>query len=387
MFHDVDVVVVSPIIYSTLTPELCFCFPIEMKMFCTLMKTTTLVLWLMNFATASAFFVTKPPSRTIIPSTSIKHKNFGFIISKHKKSTTTTNTAIFGTFMESLNESMSKALSKKEVKLVASSGAGSSGGGGASTCAVVDEYSQKKYFVKSAAGPKGSRMLYAEYLGVKEMANSNTIRVPEPICFDEYVAGGNIRAFVIFEFLEFTRMGKSTDSEYELGKKLAQMHRTFSPNNNQYGFICDNTIGATPQPNTWMDSWEDFWIDNRLGHMLKLTGDVGYDKATIDKLKQKTRELISHNPEPSLIHGDLCKFTILLCLFYMIYFYVFQMHNDLTPLIFCLKIIIGGGNKGKLWRNSHLVLTIFIEKDSSDVFSFLSNSTYIHTYLPTYLPT
>jgi len=208
--------------------------------------------------------------------------------------------------MESLNESMSKALSKKEVKLVASSGAGSSGGGGASTCAVVDEYSQKKYFVKSAAGPKGSRMLHAEYLGVREMANSNTIRVPEPICFDEYVdAGGNIRAFVIFEFLEFTRMGKSTDSEYELGKKLAQMHRTFSPNNNQYGFICDNTIGATPQPNTWMDSWEDFWIDNRLGHMLKLTGDVGYDKATIDKLKQKTRELISHNPEPSLIHGDL----------------------------------------------------------------------------------
>lgn len=39
--------------------------------------------------------------------------------------------------------------------------------------------------------------------------------------------------------------------------------------------------------------------------MLKLTDNVGYDKKVIDQLRSKTRELLSHNPQPSIIHGDL----------------------------------------------------------------------------------
>ena len=39
--------------------------------------------------------------------------------------------------------------------------------------------------------------------------------------------------------------------------------------------------------------------------MLKLTGNAGLDAAKVEKLRAKTRELLSHNPAPSLVHGDL----------------------------------------------------------------------------------
>lgn len=84
------------------------------------------------------------------------------------------------------------------------------------------------------------------------------------------------------------------------------MHRSTSKNG-KFGFEVDNTIGATHQPNLpWIDDWADFWDTHRLGHMLKLTGNAGgLSDTKIQELRQKTRELLSHNPTPSLLHGDL----------------------------------------------------------------------------------
>jgi fructosamine-3-kinase len=39
--------------------------------------------------------------------------------------------------------------------------------------------------------------------------------------------------------------------------------------------------------------------------MLRLTGNAGMDAEKVKKLEEKTRELLSHKPAPSLIHGDL----------------------------------------------------------------------------------
>jgi fructosamine-3-kinase len=55
-------------------------------------------------------------------------------------------------------------------------------------------------------------------------------------------------AFVVFEFLEMGVGG----SGYDLGVQLAKLHRCMSTQG--YGFHVDNTIGATPQPNTWMET-------------------------------------------------------------------------------------------------------------------------------------
>lgn len=206
-------------------------------------------------------------------------------------------------------DTMSLAVSKalgRQVELVATSGGGASGGGGATTSIMVDKISGDKYFCKSARNKYN--MLMAEYLGVQEMADTKTIRVPTPIAFGQHEQTG--QAFAIFEYLEFVSGGAGgkkgkKNHHYELGVQLAKMHRHVSESG--FGFHVDNTIGATPQPNLpWMDNWADFWIEHRLGHMLHLTGNVRYNDKKIEQLKAKTRDLISHhNPQPSLLHGDL----------------------------------------------------------------------------------
>lgn len=40
----------------------------------------------------------------------------------------------------------------------------------------------------------------------------------------------------------------------------------------KFGFAVDNTIGATPQPNGWMDNWVDFYRERRIRHQLQLLG-------------------------------------------------------------------------------------------------------------------
>ena len=130
--------------------------------------------------------------------------------------------------MDVMSKAASEALGKP-VTLKPTSGGGYSGGGGASTSAVADVDSGTKYFVKAASG--GADMLRAEYLGVKEMSETNTIRVPTPVCFGEH----QNRAFALFEYLEFAGGG----SQFELGQKLAQMHRSVSDKG--FGFHVDNT--------------------------------------------------------------------------------------------------------------------------------------------------
>jgi len=39
--------------------------------------------------------------------------------------------------------------------------------------------------------------------------------------------------------------------------------------------------------------------------MLRLTSNARYNEKKIEALKFKTRELLSHDPKPSLLHGDL----------------------------------------------------------------------------------
>ena len=199
-------------------------------------------------------------------------------------------------FTEAVSEAASKALGKK-VDLVSTSGGGYSGGGGASTSALLDKETNTKYFLNSARN--GLAMLRAEYEGVKAMSDTGAIQVPTPIAFGEFEKTG--QGFALFEYLEFC--GADGASQYDLGVNLAKMHRSTSDKG--FGFHIDNTIGATPQPNAWEEKWPDFWDKHRLGHMLALTGNGGLSSEKEERLRKKTRELLAHNPAPSILHGDL----------------------------------------------------------------------------------
>jgi fructosamine-3-kinase len=171
---------------------------------------------------------------------------------------------------------------------------GYSGGAGTATFVVEDSASGERFFVKSGAGML--RMLAAEFRGIQEISDTRTIRVPRPVAAGE---GPGSQAFAIFECLRFAPGG----SQFELGQHVARMHRMTSQEG--YGFHVDNTIGETPQRNPWTGDWTDFWIRHRLKPMLELTADAELSALGVQSLCAKTRALISHNPPPSLLHGDL----------------------------------------------------------------------------------
>ena len=41
----------------------------------------------------------------------------------------------------------------------------------------------------------------------------------------------------------------------------------------KFGFPVNNTIGGTPQPNAWTDSWVDFFREHRLMHQVRTSGN------------------------------------------------------------------------------------------------------------------
>ena len=93
-------------------------------------------------------------------------------------------------------------------------------------------------------------------------------------------------------------------SAAHLGEQLAAMHRIGA---SHFGWRIDNTIGATPQINTWSDNWIRFYGERRLRFQFDLAARKSY------RLQAKGEQLIEHlpaffatyRPQASLLHGDL----------------------------------------------------------------------------------
>ena len=169
-------------------------------------------------------------------------------------------------------------------------------GSGASVGIIKDVNNGKEYFCK-ISGLNSLDMLRAEFFGVKEMYDTNTIRVPRPICYGEE----SYTTFAVFEKLSIGGYG----SYEQMATKLASMHRSLSPND-MYGWKMNNTIGATFQPNNYTPKWADFWDKYRLGHMLSLCKKEGAAFTNEKELREKVYEILSnHECVPSLVHGDL----------------------------------------------------------------------------------
>ncbi|MEB3179758.1 MAG: fructosamine kinase family protein [Nostocaceae cyanobacterium] len=156
---------------------------------------------------------------------------------------------------------------------------------------------QHTYFVKLNQASQIA-MFEAEAQGLKEMLATATIRVPKPICWG--TAGQ--QGYLVLEWLELG--SGNTQSWQKMGQNLAEMHKTTSPQG--FGWKMNNTIGSTPQINTWTDDWAKFYSQHRLGYQFQLARQRGGSfpqeqqlLATIDDI------LADHHPTPSLVHGDL----------------------------------------------------------------------------------
>lgn len=154
-----------------------------------------------------------------------------------------------------------------------------------------------RYFVKLNSANK-LPMFEAEQAGLTAIAATQTVRVPQPI-----ISGAHGEyAFLALEYLDLCSNG----NERQLGEQLAALHRTQA---RQFGFTQDNTLGDTPQQNSWTSDWIAFWKEHRLGFQLGLAARNGYGSSlqTLGKhLQEKLPELLDdHDPVPSLLHGDL----------------------------------------------------------------------------------
>ena len=169
--------------------------------------------------------------------------------------------------------------------------------GGCINSAYIATGDNQGYFIKTNRYD-AITMFEAERQALDEIAATNTIRVPVPVCTGQY----NDQSWLVLEKLHLQSQG----SQQQLGKQLAAMHRVTAP---EYGWIRENTIGSTPQINTQSDSWIDFFRDRRLGYQLSLAAKNGCSRS-LQKSGESLMEYISdffdsYQPQASLLHGDL----------------------------------------------------------------------------------
>jgi fructosamine-3-kinase len=155
----------------------------------------------------------------------------------------------------------------------------------------------RTYFIKLNRADRLS-MFEAESQGLTQIAQTQTIRVPSPICSGVHEND----AYLVLEYWPIVSLNDRT--RHELGRKLAQLH-LFS-GSTAFGWQQDNTIGSTPQPNPWTTSWAEFWQVYRIGYQLELAQQKGGRFKYGDRLLNHIPNLLqNHSPKPSLVHGDL----------------------------------------------------------------------------------
>lgn len=182
--------------------------------------------------------------------------------------------------------------------------------------------SSRTYFAKINQASQVA-MFEAEALGLQQMGETQTIRVPEPICWG---TEGN-SAYIVLEWLDLGGHGGDRAWE-EMGRKLAEMHkftppspgraRGHSPYNGGgeeansallrgcFGWDRNNTIGSTVQINNWTANWAEFWAEHRIGYQLKLGRRRGGNFSRGESLLAAIPKLLEdYKPQPSLVHGDL----------------------------------------------------------------------------------
>ncbi|PSF39586.1 hypothetical protein C7H19_01310 [Aphanothece hegewaldii CCALA 016] len=156
---------------------------------------------------------------------------------------------------------------------------------------------EQTYFVKINMAAQIA-MFEAEALGLQQIGATQTIRVPHAVCWGL----SDRSSFLVLEWLEFGRGDQA--SWEEMGRRLAQLHQV--GDSSQFGWVRNNTIGSTPQINTWTDHWADFFTEYRIGYQLRLAKKRGGGFENENLVLPAVREyLTQHNPKPSLVHGDL----------------------------------------------------------------------------------
>lgn len=139
----------------------------------------------------------------------------------------------------------------------------------------------------------------SEAAALDELRQGHRLRIPAPVCHGRF----GDAAYLVCEYIDMQPL--HADAMAQLGEGLAEMHGIVR---NRFGWWRDNVIGSTTQRNTQTPNWLEFWRENRLGYQLELAAADGAQSLARagDRLLTRLDDLLtSHQPEASLVHGDL----------------------------------------------------------------------------------
>jgi fructosamine-3-kinase len=171
-------------------------------------------------------------------------------------------------------------------------------GGGCINQTYIISNGSISYFVKTNQLSL-AKMFAREAQGLEEIHQTNTIKVPQPVCWGTT----DQQAYLVLEYLSLNNSQKNWE---EMGKQLAKLHQYTITKSTCFGWHEDNTIGSTPQLNNWCENWARFWQIDRIGYQLKLARRHGGNFPHGEDLLQIIPTLLAdYHPKPSLVHGDL----------------------------------------------------------------------------------
>ena len=145
-----------------------------------------------------------------------------------------------------------------------------------------------KRFRKEGAPPRADAFA-AEADGLEALRPH--IRVPQVL--DRGIHNG--KAFIVLEYLDLKRGG-----DFAAAGRACSPRCIARPGRASAG-RATTTSASTPQQNGWCDDWVEFWREQRMRPQLALAKKQGLRAW---RCRDSTL-LEGHQPQPSLLHGDL----------------------------------------------------------------------------------
>ncbi len=172
-------------------------------------------------------------------------------------------------------------------------------GGGSINSAYGLETNVGRFFVKLNSASRYPGMFEKEALGLSILSEAGELPVPETVGFGE----SHKEAFLVLKFID---TGTSTAGFWEdFGHALARIHGHTA---DTFGLDHDNYIGSLPQSNTFHNTWETFFVEERLQPLMHMAFDnklLNNNDIKSFKIFFGRIDTLFPKEPPALLHGDL----------------------------------------------------------------------------------
>lgn len=192
---------------------------------------------------------------------------------------------------------------------------------------------ERQYFVKtSSTGKSAEEMFRGEYESLNAIANSIPGFCPQALAWGQLEEGNTKKYFLATEYLKLgggmgRRTNQTNSNSNSLAARLGKLHTIPAPVDKQtgrrrFGFPVPTFCGDVKQPNTFRDSWVEFYAEERLLLVLATSEERNGRDAGLRDLVEKTAydvvprllgdQHLGYNSQgegegivPVVIHGDL----------------------------------------------------------------------------------